>query len=208
MWSTSASTGTVTLVPGGITASSFTTSPCSPSEENVAGMHHIASGNFVLDPSTVTLGGGYEIPRLGSSRVALVASADAILNRDTGGATEGSGMILERRPAPLLRASPTGRGSRAPGTTTSSSAASSTPQPSAFLDDDGDLARTVPFAYHARSFVADYQVTRSFGWDAEARRHPRRPGEQRRLYRPAFSADARTTADFVAAEVPARAIRN
>ncbi|MGH7435201.1 MAG: hypothetical protein ACRENE_05975, partial [Polyangiaceae bacterium] len=183
----------LTLVPGGV--EQFI---AQPSEENVAGMHHIASADFLLDPSTVTVGGGYEIPRLGGSRVALVASADAILNRDTG-STEGSGMILDVG-QPLY--------SGLADWSWESSVAYDDLIERRFVDAapstllDPNTGRTVPFAYHARSFVAEYQVTRSFGWDVK---HDVTLGAQvsNSAYRPAFSADARTTADFVAAEVPA-----
>ncbi len=182
----------LTLVPGGI--EQFF---AQPSEENVGGMHHVASGLFVLDPSTVTVGGGYEIPRLGASRVALDADADVVLNRDTG-AAEGSSMLLDVG-QPLY--------SGLTDWSWESSVAYDDlierrfvdAEPSAFLDTM--TGRTVPFAYHARSFVAEYQVTRSFGWDVK---QDITLGAQvsNSAYRPAFSADATTTADFVAANVP------
>jgi hypothetical protein len=168
-----------------------------PSEENVAGVHHIASGLFVLDPSTATVGGGYEIPRIAGSRVALDADADVIFNRDSG-AAEGSG-------AGLVVGQPIYSGLTDWSWETNVAYADLierrfiNAQPAAFLDTA--TGRTVPFAYNARSYAAVYQATRSFGWDVK---HDVTFGADvsSSAFRPAFSADARTTADFVAAFVP------
>lgn len=168
-----------------------------PSEWNVAGMHHLASALFVLDPATVTVGGGYEIPRLGGSRVALDANADVVLNRDSGTA-EGSTMILDvGQPLYSGLADWSWESSVAYDDLIARRFVDA--EPSAFLDPT--TGRKVPFAYNERSFAANYQATRSFGWDVK---HDVTLGAQvsSSAYRPAFSADARTTADFVADFVP------
>jgi hypothetical protein len=55
-----------------------------PSEENLLGTHQQILGNFVLDPATISVGGQYIIPRVAGSRIRATASANAIINRETG----------------------------------------------------------------------------------------------------------------------------
>jgi hypothetical protein len=169
-----------------------------PDERNLAGIHHVASGLFMLDPSTFTTGVGYQIPRIAGSRVALDANANVIFNRDTG-SSEGSF-------ARLLVGQPLSSG------TTRWSWNSTVAYddyiarrfvnaaPSNYRDPATGLS--VPFAYRARESAAVYDVTRSFGWDVK---HDVTFGARvsNSAYRPAFSnADPRTTADFIAANVP------
>lgn len=59
-----------------------------PSETNLAGMQHTLGANFLYQPRSVALGGFYLMPRIGDTRIALSASANAIVNVD--GALEGS----------------------------------------------------------------------------------------------------------------------
>jgi hypothetical protein len=75
-----------------------------PSEENLAGIHHVLLGNFLLDPATISLGGSYQIPRIAGSRVATTASANAIVNRDTGQAEGSSGSLSAGQPLYSIRA--------------------------------------------------------------------------------------------------------
>jgi hypothetical protein len=173
-----------------------------PAEWNVAGMHHIASGLLILDPSAVTVGGGYEIPRLDGSRIALDADADVVFNRGSGEA-EGSG-------ASLIVGQPLYSGLADWSWETSVSYADVierrfvNAEPSVVVD--SATGKSVPFAYHARSYAAVYQATRSFGWDVK---HDVTVGADvsSSVFRPAFSADARTTADFVASFVPSNDAR-
>jgi hypothetical protein len=55
-----------------------------PTEENLIGSHQAVSAQFVLDPATYQVGGGYTIPRLDGSRVRASVSANAVLNRVSG----------------------------------------------------------------------------------------------------------------------------
>lgn len=56
----------------------------SPSEENLAGLHHTASLRFELQPDTYSFGAGYKVPRLAGSWVEGSITTNFILNRDTG----------------------------------------------------------------------------------------------------------------------------
>ena len=60
-----------------------------PAETNLAGLHQTLGANFLYQPLSTGLGGYYYVPRIGDSRVALTASANAILSNATG-SPEGS----------------------------------------------------------------------------------------------------------------------
>lgn len=60
-----------------------------PSEENLGGYHLRIAGQYIYELTTHTFGGSVSTSRLGGSRLAVVASANGIVNRDTG-RTEGS----------------------------------------------------------------------------------------------------------------------
>ena len=83
----------IAITPGGVESFEVL-----PAEWNFFGTHQTLSGGFVYDPRTYTFGLGYEAPRLGSSRIAVQASADVILNRASG-TTEGSyGSLITGQP--------------------------------------------------------------------------------------------------------------
>jgi hypothetical protein len=169
-----------------------------PDERNLAGVHHVASGLFMVDPATFTFGAGYQIPRIDASRIALDASADVVVNRDSG-ALEGSG-------AALVVGQPIYSGltdwswdaTVAYGDYISRRFVDAAP--SFFRDPVTGV--TVPFAYRSRTYAAVYEATRSLGWEVK---HDFTVGADVRAaaYRPAFTADARTTSDFERAYVPA-----
>ncbi len=168
-----------------------------PSEWNVAGVHHVGSGLFIIDPATVTLGAGYEIPRVVGSRVSVAAGADVVANRQSG-ALEGSG-------AELVAGQPIYSGltdwswdatvAYADGITRVFQNAAQR----LYLDPATGVK--VPIAYHARTYASLYEATRSFGWDVK---HDVTVGADVNdsSFRPAFSADGRTTADFASAYLP------
>lgn len=170
-----------------------------PSEFNVAGIHHNASGTFILEPSTYTLGLGYSIPRLGGTRVALQPEANVIINR-TSGAPEGSyGELVAGQPLYSGLAEWAWAGSVAWQDYIARQYVNAAPS----LYKDPATGKAMPFAYRSRGFGALYEVTRSVGWEvkhdvsfAASVNHS--------LYYAAFpSADARTVADFSATNVPA-----
>lgn len=69
-----------------------------PSEENLFGTHHSASGQFILEPDAYSLGGRYSIPRIADSRIEGVASVNVILNRDSGQAEGSFGSLSYGQP--------------------------------------------------------------------------------------------------------------
>jgi hypothetical protein len=180
------------LVPGGLEQLSF-----QPSEENVAGIHHYANGLFIMDPASITLGAGYEIPRIAGSRISMDVDPAVVVNRQSGN-LEGSG-------ASLLVGQPIYSGLT--GWSWDASVAYSDAISRVFVNAaqgyylDPATKAEVPVAYRARTYGAVYEVTRSLGWDVK---HDITLGADvsNFIYRPAFTADARTTADFVAAYVP------
>ncbi len=169
-----------------------------PSEFNVAGIHHNASGTFVLEPSTYTLGLGYTIPRLGGTRVALQPSADIVVNRASG-APEGSfGDLVAGQPLYSGLADWAWAGDVGWQDFIARRYVNAAPT----LYRDPATGLTTPFAYRSRGFGALYEVTRSIGWEVK---HDVTfaASVSHSLYHAAFpSADARTVADFTATNVP------
>jgi hypothetical protein len=144
-----------------LTNGGFALLQAQPAETNVAGTHHTAVGNVLLDPASLTLGAGYRIPRLASTRVLVAANANVIFNRATGN-TEGSyGQLITGQPlySPLAKwawdASASWQNSvirRFENAQLAAYTAESTGQ-------------TVPFEYRGINYNTYYEAIRSFGWD-------------------------------------------
>ncbi len=132
-----------------------------PSETNFLGTHQILGATFVLEPSTYTIGTHYVVPRLGASRVAVQASADVMVDRATGAAEGSYGSLVAGEP---LFAGDT------PWAWDASVAWQDVflrRYVNAQLDtyEDPRTKETLPFMWHSRSTSANYELTRSFGWD-------------------------------------------
>jgi hypothetical protein len=69
-----------------------------PQERNLFGTHQTLSANFNLDPATLTFGLGYSIPRIDVSRIALVSSANVIVNRNSGTVEGSYGSLVTGQP--------------------------------------------------------------------------------------------------------------
>lgn len=69
-----------------------------PKETNIAGIHHLATGRFVLEPKTITAGAAYEIPRLDGRWLSLSAEANAVVNRERGDLEGGDATTRIARP--------------------------------------------------------------------------------------------------------------
>jgi hypothetical protein len=177
-----------------------------PSEENFLGTHQTVFGHFLLQPSTYTLGLGYQIPRLEDSRVAMVARADVVINQ-TSGAPEGSyGTLIAGQPlssgvaewawdSTVFWEDVIARVYR-------NAQLSAYKDPAAAPDESCPSPRCIPFQWGRRRYAADYELTRSFGWD---KKHDLTfgAGITRNVYRTNFpGADPRTVATFVAKFVP------
>jgi hypothetical protein len=183
----------VALTPGGVELFE-----AQPAEWNFLGTHQTLSGIFVFEPSSYTFGLGYVAPRLGTSRVAVQASADVIVNRSSGD-TEGSlGSAIAGQPlysaltewawdaSVAWRDQPLRRYVNA----------------QLSLYRDAATGQSLPFEYRERQYLTTYELTRSFGWDVK---HDvtLAAGIDRQQYRVDFpGVDQRTRDDFAAANVP------
>jgi hypothetical protein len=181
------------VTPGGIEQFEL-----QPAETNFLGTHQIANLFFVLEPSTYVFGVGYMVPRLDSSRVAVQAAANVVVNRQSGQAEGTYGSLVAGQPL--------------------YSGATDWAWTSFVQWQDYIVRRyvnaklyeyrdpvtggTLPFQYRARSFGATYAVTRSFGWDVN---HDvsLAASVSRPVYQTRFpGVDAKTAADFVSSYVP------
>jgi len=55
-----------------------------PTERNIGGTLVSAVSRFELYPNTVTLGGGYYLPRIANERIYVIADGNVVINRDSG----------------------------------------------------------------------------------------------------------------------------
>ena len=169
-----------------------------PAEWNFLGTHQTLSGDFIYEPLAYTFGLGYTAPRLGTSRVAVQASADVVINRRSG-ATEGSfGSLVTGQPIY------SGLTEWAWDAAVSWQDFVQRHYVNAELGVFRDRAtgRTVPFEYRARQYLTTYELTRSFGWETK---HDITLAAEidRQVYRVDLpGADPRTVSDFIRAAVP------
>lgn len=169
-----------------------------PTETNLFGTHQTVRAEFILEPSAYTLGVGYSIPRIQGSRVALVASADVMINRLTGSPEGTYGSLTTGEPLY------SGQTPWAWDSTVSWQDVVLRRYVNAQLDNYVDPVTTlsVPFEYREREYLTTLDLTRSFGWDSKndltlsAR-------IDRNVYITSFpGADPQTVADFVRQKVP------
>jgi hypothetical protein len=181
------------VTPGGIEQFEL-----QPAETNFLGTHQIANLLFVLEPSTYTLGVGYMVPRLDSSRVAVQAGANVVLNRQSGQAEGTYGALVAGQP---LFSGATDWAWNS-GVQWQDFIARRYVNAKLYEYRDPATGDTLPFQYRSRAFAAAYEVTRSFGWDIN---HDvsLAASVSRAVYQTRFAgADPRTAADFVSAYVP------
>ena len=132
-----------------------------PSETNFLGTHQILGATFILEPSAYTVGLGYFVPRLGTSRVAVVSNADVMVNRQTN-ALEGSyGQLVAGEPLY------SGRTEWAWDSTVAWQDVVTRRYTNAQLSEyvDPTTGGRLPFQFRTRTYLASYELTRSFGWD-------------------------------------------
>lgn len=169
-----------------------------PEERNLFGRHQDVSASFVLQPSAYTVGAGYTVERLGSSRVAVVTDANVMINRASGSPEGSFGSLVAGQP--LYSALTEWAWD---GTTSWQDIEVRryvNAQPSVFLDTTTGMS--VPFQYRERQFVELLNVRRSFGSETK---HDLLFGLG--INRTEFSTDfpgasPRTVADFEATYVP------
>lgn len=178
-----------------------------PAETNLAGTHQIVSGNFILQPESLTLGLAYANPRLAGTHLLVQPSANVILNEPTG-KLEGSygGLVVGQ---PLY----------SPLTDWAWDAEV------AWVDfiyrryinaalgfySDTQTGKSVPFAFRASQYDTQYTLTRSFGWttkhdvtvgiSVDRNDYPATPRELVTAF-PSGTYDARTMQDFISNYVP------
>ena len=169
-----------------------------PEERNLFGRHQAVNATFILEPSAYTLGAGYTIPRIGSSRVAVVADANLMINRASG-STEGSyGSLVAGQPIYSALTE------WAWDALTEWEDIEQRHYVNAHLNEYYDPLTNlrVPDEYRAREFKTAYNLRRSFGWDTK---HDFLVslGIDRQVYRIDYSGfDARAVADFTKKAVP------
>ena len=138
------------------------------------------------------------MPRLGSSRVAMVGAANVMVNRDTGSPEGTFGSLVAGQPLY------SGRVDWAWDATVAWQDAIIRRYVNAELSQyvDPTTKKAVDFQYRARTYTTSYAVTRSFGWDVN---HDFSLGASinRAVYETNFpGADPQTVSDFVSANVP------
>jgi len=176
-----------------------------PSETNFLGLHQILGATFILEPSAYTLGLQYFVPRLQGSRVAVVANADVMTNRDTGSAEGTYGQLVAGEP--LYSGTTEWAWDANVSWDDIISRRYVNAQLSDYVDpacgDPHSAACRMPFQFHERVFGATYEVTRSFGWD-DNHDFTLAATMHRGSFRvtPPATTSAQTAADFVRDAVP------
>ncbi len=127
----------------------------SPSETNVAGLHHTARARYVWQPETNTFGARYTVPRLLGSRVQIIADASTIFERATG---QPEGTVLELVVQKPLWSTQTPWAWAALGAYTNEVFRS-------YRNAALDTFEGIPFRYRRVRSAGVLSATRSFGWE-------------------------------------------
>lgn len=182
----------IDATPGGIEQLS-----AQPAEWNFLGTHQTLNGNFVYEPLALTFGLGYTVPRIDTSRIALVAAANVVVNQASG-APEGSfGSLVAGEPLYSGRV-----GWAWDATVEWEDAILRRYRNARLFQYVASTGERVPSQYHARVYIAEYEATRSFGW---RNKHDLTFGAEmsRSEYTANFPGlDPASVADFVANSVP------
>jgi hypothetical protein len=192
VWSLRASWDVI-VTPGGLEALEL-----HPEERNLFGTHQAVNAEFLLQPSAYTLGLGYRIPRIGTSRVALISSANVMINRASGSPEGSFGTLVAGQPLY------SGLAEWAWDSSTSWQDIIQRRYENAKLSifKESPTGPSVPFEWRAREYQTLVEVRRSFGW---AVKHDFTIGagvDQTVNRADVPGADPRTLADFRAQWVP------
>jgi|HubBroStandDraft_1064217.scaffolds.fasta_scaffold11086_5 hypothetical protein len=192
VWSLRASWDIV-ATPGGIEELDL-----EPTETNLFGTHQTVRALAVYEPSAYTFGVGYTIPRLDVSRIAVLADAEVMVNRASGSPEGSYGSLTAGQPlySGLAHWSwdavvqwedvVTRRYVNA--------------QLSDYVDPTTNLL--VPYQYRTDFYGAQYELTRSFGWNTK-QDFTFSAGINRAVYRvPATGLNPIAVADFIRDRVP------
>lgn len=134
-----------------------------PKETNIAGTHHAATGHFVLEPKTVTVGASYEIPRLEGRWLAFSADASAIVHRETG-ELEG-GTVATKIQRPLFSSRTAWAWSVQSNVSNRIRRRYVNAEVATFTEPA--TGRTAPWQWRERIVDEEASATRSFGWAAK-----------------------------------------
>lgn len=147
----------IAVTPGGVEDLVFV-----PQETNFLGRHHTVSTRFQMQPETITLGGGYTVPRFGTSWIGASGSASIYVNRQSG-KPEGSNLgVTVAQPLYSTRAE--WAWSADAGYTVGVTRRYSNARVFLFDSRLTPERDRIPFEYRSRSLSASAGVTRSFGW--------------------------------------------
>jgi hypothetical protein len=129
-----------------------------PKETNIAGVHHAATGRFVLEPKTMTAGASYEIPRLDGRWLSLSADANAIIHRESGELEGGNTTTKIQRPLFF---------SKSKWAWSVQSQVSNQIRRRYVNAEVATFENRTPWQWRERSVNEEASVTRSFGWAAK-----------------------------------------
>ena len=134
-----------------------------PSEWNVAGTHHNAGVQFVLQPLSYSLGGTYTIPRLLGSWVQLHGDANVIVNRHSGAAEGSYGSVSAFKP--LYSALEEWNWGVSTAWRKEVTRRYVNGELSSFVARSASTNNAIPFEYGTSVAVASAYLTRSYGWE-------------------------------------------
>jgi hypothetical protein len=170
-----------------------------PTESNFLGSHQIVNATFLLEPSAYTLGVGYTAPNLQGSRVALVAGANVMVNRDSGTPEGSYGSLVAGQPFS------SGKAEWSWDSVVAWQDAILRRYVNAGLSSFTDASGSIRWEYRSRAFLINYEATRSLGW-AVKHDFTGAVGVSRAEYIPSFATlsgvNPTTLADFFRTEVP------
>jgi hypothetical protein len=170
-----------------------------PSETNFLGLHQVVGALFVYEPSTYTYGLNYVVPRIGASRVAMSSYANVMVNRASGSPEGTYGQLIAGQP--LF----SGTTEWAWDSTVAWQEVVARRYTNAQLSEYVDPATggRMPFQYRQRTYLADYELTRSFGWDVN-HDFTLSASVNRAVYTvdPPPGTSPQTVSDFVSQDVP------
>jgi hypothetical protein len=180
-----------------------------PAETNFLGTHQILGGVFWLQPLSYTLGAAYTVPRLGDSRIAMQTNANVVVNRQTGSAEGSYGSLVAGEP--LFSGSTEWAWDSTVAWQDIVNRRYVNAQLGYFADAATNQTCTppgyqgcLPFEWRQGAYVANYELTRSYGWDYN-HDFTLAAGINRAVYRlptPPAGVTARTVADFTSAYLP------
>jgi hypothetical protein len=192
VWSLRASWNVV-ATPGGIEQLLL-----APTETNLLGTHQTVRGSFILEPSAYTFGIAYTMPRIDGSRIAVVASADAMVNRASGSAEGTYGSLVAGQP--LVSGLSEWAWDASVSWQDVILRRYVNAQPSLYVDPA--TGGSVLNQYRSREYTTAYELTRSFGWENK-QDVTLAAGIDRNVDELSFpGADPQTVADYKAAFVP------